>query len=774
MLLSSTLDPSGLNQTTAFTYDARGNRLTSTLDPTSPLNPTGLNRKTVHQYDLRGNVIKTILPDLRESTNGHDALNRVLTATDSKNQTIAHSYWHETSSPLTLTDSKNQTTAWTYNNRGQLLTKTYPNGDDHAYSYDALGRMATHTTPKNEICTYSYNLRDRQLLANWNTTTPDTAKTYWADGLIKSIDNGVSKSDFAYNARHELTSETQTLASRPARTVSYKYDADGLRSELTGSNEVSPITYAWTAKFQLESVASAGPPPLASYAYDKAGRNTAIAHENGITESKSYNAAGELLANLHLQGGSTVNGHTYTLDATGRRTAEVRSGDLTVYSSYGYDATNQVVSADYGSSLADAYVYDPMGNRTSASVASQGGTNTTYTSNSANQYTSITGLTPISHDANGNLLQQNDVIYTKDSENRLLSVTPALPALGAKALVHTYDGQARRVTRSIREWTAGGWNVTETIQFIYDGWNVIEEHALGGGGSTFVRNFTWGQDFGGSTTLQAAGGVGGLLLAEEITGSTTTAYHFHYDGNGNVTKIADLVGTTVASYRYDAFGNTLAATGSYAAQNRYRFSSKPLDGEVTIAPLYYYGYRFYDPNTGRWPSRDPIEERGGTNLYGFAGNCPVVLFDKLGLCSTCPEGSVIRGNPAGLNAQNKSGKKGCDAEYRSESQGKKPDGGNGCGAAGSIWSFPGTGPGGANFERACNKHADCYSTCGKSQAECDEKLKSDLFNECAAVSGSGKCEALAGAYHKGVQWRGEKPHKDAQDSHCKWIPCCSK
>jgi len=26
--------------------------------------------------------------------------------------------------------------------------------------------------------------------------------------------------------------------------------------------------------------------------------------------------------------------------------------------------------------------------------------------------------------------------------------------------------------------------------------------------------------------------------------------------------------------------------------------------------LYYYGYRYYDPVIGRWPSRDPIEEKG--------------------------------------------------------------------------------------------------------------------------------------------------------------------
>ncbi len=45
----------------------------------------------------------------------------------------------------------------------------------------------------------------------------------------------------------------------------------------------------------------------------------------------------------------------------------------------------------------------------------------------------------------------------------------------------------------------------------------------------------------------------------------------------------------------------------------------------------YYGYRYYDPVTGRWPSRDPIEERGGVNLYGFVGNSAISSWDFLGL-----------------------------------------------------------------------------------------------------------------------------------------------
>ncbi len=49
--------------------------------------------------------------------------------------------------------------------------------------------------------------------------------------------------------------------------------------------------------------------------------------------------------------------------------------------------------------------------------------------------------------------------------------------------------------------------------------------------------------------------------------------------------------------------------------------------------MYNYGYRYYDPETGRWPSRDSIEERGGVNLYGFVGNDGVNAWDLLGMAS---------------------------------------------------------------------------------------------------------------------------------------------
>jgi RHS repeat-associated protein len=48
-----------------------------------------------------------------------------------------------------------------------------------------------------------------------------------------------------------------------------------------------------------------------------------------------------------------------------------------------------------------------------------------------------------------------------------------------------------------------------------------------------------------------------------------------------------------------------------------------------------YTYRYYDPVTGRWPSRDPVGEKGGINLFGFLENDGANKTDCLG-CITIP------------------------------------------------------------------------------------------------------------------------------------------
>ena len=83
-----------------------------------------------------------------------------------------------------------------------------------------------------------------------------------------------------------------------------------------------------------------------------------------------------------------------------------------------------------------------------------------------------------------------------------------------------------------------------------------------------------------------------------------------------------------AHYEYDPFGNTTYQSGCFADENKYRFSTKPIDDQVT--GFYYYGYRFYDAENGRWINKDPIAEAGGVNLYSMVDNSVVNYIDYLG------------------------------------------------------------------------------------------------------------------------------------------------
>ena len=84
-----------------------------------------------------------------------------------------------------------------------------------------------------------------------------------------------------------------------------------------------------------------------------------------------------------------------------------------------------------------------------------------------------------------------------------------------------------------------------------------------------------------------------------------------------------------STYEYGPFGELVSQTGSYVSENTYKFSTKPQDTETGY---YYYGFRYYDAENGRWPNRDPIGEVGGINLYGMIGNDSINLWDRLGLC----------------------------------------------------------------------------------------------------------------------------------------------
>jgi RHS repeat-associated protein len=259
------------------------------------------------------------------------------------------------------------------------------------------------------------------------------------------------------------------------------------------------------------------------------------------------------------------------------------------------------------------YAYDAIGNRKSHTHGLWAPV--IYGTHPLNQYPTIGG-TSLSYDEDGNLKTMGQQAFQWDGENRLVLFEELDGAEGTR-VEFRYDYRGRRV--EVKSWFVyeekgePGADLLRHEKYLWDDWSLL---LVLDANNNPVQKFTWGLDIAeharglprGGRPGAAAGGVGGLLGASTSQGGGAVDHLFFYDGNGNVGQLLDWTsGQTVAHYEYDPFGNIVASTGSRAAVNRFRFSTKYQDHDTD---LYYYGYRYYSPSMGRWLNRDPINENG--------------------------------------------------------------------------------------------------------------------------------------------------------------------
>jgi len=530
------------------------------------------------------------------------------------------------------------TTTYTYDAAGNLTGVNYPASTDLAYAYDALNRMTNMTDAAgstqfsyltNGALEYedgpwsdsqvSYGYNGALLRTNLAVNVPgssDWTQTYGYDAGKRLTSVGTSAGSFAYayvNAAGRLVDKL----SLPAGYITNVFDGVGrlLSTALKNSSHSALNSHAYTYNnaHQRTSQTFAEGHDI-DYTYDGLGQLATALGQHGSTNrwherlSYGYDAAFNVSARTN-----NALAQTFTLNDANELTGLSSSGTLTVAGTGTPDTINassanitQYADGTYagtGRSITDTY------------TVADGAQEVTV---EANLSTSAT----LSYDGNGNLTSDGWRAFAYDDENRLTKVS----VTADWQTEFVYDGLGRMRLR--KEWvylpSEGGsyWWQAATNRYVYDGMRVVQERD---GSNNALVSYTRGLDLSGS--LEGAGGIGGLLARTDHRSAAPHAY-YHADGSGNVTMLMTGAQTVAARYWYDPFGNTIAAKGVLADANVYRFSSKE---HLAQSGLYYYGYRFYEPNLQRWPNRDPIGEDGGINLYRFVGNSPVNYEDPMGL-----------------------------------------------------------------------------------------------------------------------------------------------
>ena len=285
--------------------------------------------------------------------------------------------------------------------------------------------------------------------------------------------------------------------------------------------------------------------------------------------------------------GATLGGFGYEYDAVGRIVSRSHAiGSNAFDRVYAYDDLDRLASDD-----GVTYTYDAAGNRM---TRMENGITTTYTLGVGDRLATWTGGS-YAYDFAGNVTRiERDGRHTLDltwnSQYQLVSVATN----GVFVEGYEYDALGRRVSTT---------SIEGTTRHVYDeDWQVIADLDEDG---NVVASYVWGDGID-------------RLLAVKVGGAS---YYPLTDIQGTVWGYVDSQNNVVARWRYDAWGNVVDESVSVPelASLRYRFQCREWSAATGLVN---FRMRWYDSETGRWLSKDPIGLSGGFNLYAFCENNP--------------------------------------------------------------------------------------------------------------------------------------------------------
>ena len=601
--------------TSAYAFDSLGRLTTST---------TGAGAGVGYAYDLANQLTAITYPGSTGSvTRSYDPAGRLATVADWAGHTTTFTY--DAESNLTGQAYPNQTTVTTSVNAADQVTSisaapTAAPASPFAsfiYSRDAANQVnaVTSTGVPVETASYSYSQLNQLKGVNAASYGYDAADNpvQLAAGQVQGFDaanqltsaSAISPVGVA-SASDTGTTATMTL-SLPTAIVSG--DQVLVSVSLPGSASVTP-----SAGYSVVAIASSG--GVSTSATDVVLRHTAAAGDTGVT--LTFDAAtSPKAATLAVYRGVSTTG---PIDATSTGSASATT-TLTVAGVTTSATGDQLALFTAGNSAASAGQWTAPTGMTTQVTAAAGVSLTALAADQAAPAAGATGVRTATFGVPAELagvavaLAPAKTTYAYDSRGNRTAVTTAgvtttlaydqanrLTAYGSVA-TYAYNADGLRMSKTVSGTTTQQtWDLAEGLPLV-----------LSDGATNYVY------------------GPGGRPL-EQVSSAGTLFYY--QDQLGSTRALADLTGTVVATYTFDAYGRPAGSTGSVA--NPLGYAGQYTDAE---SGLIYLRARYYDPGTGQFLSRDPLVALTGS-AYGYVRDNPLNGIDPLGLWGWNPLNDV--------------------------------------------------------------------------------------------------------------------------------------
>jgi RHS repeat-associated protein len=649
-------DPTGA--TTQYTYDDFG-RATSITDPLG-----GVLRL---QWTVEGRVARVIHPDGAVEQWKYDAEGNIRERVDALGQVsrmevaafdlmvgrtrpdgTRQAYGYDTQlRPTSTTNEQGLNWRYEYDPAGNLVREHDFNGRTLSYTHNPAGEVVEQTDGAGQTVRLVHDALGRVVRKQHGDAV--TTFDYDQVGRLVHARNADAELIRTYDPLGRVLTETVN-----GRTVSSVYDAAGRRVRRRTPSGAESV-WEYDAAGRPVVLRAAG--HRMHFKYDLAGQEIERQIGAQVRLASAWDANHQLSSRTLVAGSHVAQRRAYTYRPDGFLVAE--EDQLAGPRRFDVDRLGRV-SAVHGNGWSEQYTYDPAGNIVHATWPAPPQVDSAGPRHYAGTLLQQAGNVRYDHDSQGRVVRRQRTLpsgqtetwlYTWGPEDRLLGVvTP-----DGQRWRYRYDPLGRRIAKQLLG--PDGVSVLQQIDFAWDD-NLLVEQVVNGGRATV---WDWEPDGHRAVAQTERVAVAQQWVDEQFYAVVT-------DLVGTPAELVDAEGTVAWHARSSLWGAPVHVRAGVAG-TPLRFPGQYFDPETR---LHYNLNRYYDPDTGRYLSMDPLGLEAGTRPQSYVTN-PTAWIDPLGLMeSTCGKRKRDEDPPDGGRQLRKPRKDPDDGKRRSGRN--KPDG----------------------------------------------------------------------------------------------------